>query len=874
MKKGSIYKKIQKQILFGTAAATLSLCIAAIVCIMVMRGSIITSGEGLGTSAADDSKIALESQMQSSLLRLAQNMAVISDEKLASTAGLVRMLSENATAVASNPGRYTPNIPGFPDPANAGIIVSQLRLPEDIDFDAVEDEIGLLGNLSDLLVSQMRFVNHVGSAYIGSERGVSISTDVHSDIKTNVFDPRIREWYIRAMEAGGLIWTDVFADNSGRGLSISCAMPFYDADGQMAGVAGAGMLLDVLDGIVLDTSFGETGYAFIVGQRGELIISDMVTIEGAVIHSPNLSDFLPDETAARIMGGHEGIERVSIDDTEYFIAYAPLGTLPWSLSVVMSVDEVIAPAIENERHILGMTSDTLRDLNRIILISVSVFAAAFVLTLFGNTVLARRMAANLAKPIMDLSRGAEIIGAGDLEHRLNVKTGDELEALGDTFNAMIANIKTITSEKERIGAELDVASGIQANMLPRIFPAFPERMEFDLFASMSPAKEVGGDFYDFFMVDPNTLAVVIADVSDKGVPAALFMVIAKAMIKSNAQSGKNPKEVFEIVNNLLCENNDAGMFVTAILGYLDIPSGKFSFVNAGHNPPLLRTNTGYDWLKKTPSLVLAGMEDMLYREYETTLRPGDELFLYTDGLTEAMNHEREMFGDARLLDCVNKHLALPLGEFGTSVKEEIDEFCSGADQTDDMTVLILRIMHVENAENEHAEDSQNALAQHAEHTTSSADELVIGASLENTDIVLDFLSERLGDCDLKIKNQIKIVADEIFSNIARYAYKETPGDATVRIFTGGAETVPASDEKADLNPQPDQDGGGHVITIEFEDSGVAYNPLLKEDPDITLSAEDRDVGGLGIFMVKKIMDLVEYRRLGDKNILTLTKKTR
>jgi len=278
-----------------------------------------------------------------------------------------------------------------------------------------------------------------------------------------------------------------------------------------------------------------------------------------------------------------------------------------------------------------------------------------------------------------------------------IKTNDEIETLSDSIEKMttdmityIENLTAVTAEKERIGAELNVATQIQADMLPCVFPAFPEYNEFDIYASMQPAKEVGGDFYDFFLIDKNTLAVVMADVSGKGVPAALFMVIAKTLIKNNAQSGKSPKEVFETVNNMLCENNDAGMFVTAFMGYLNIKSGNFVFVNAGHNPPLFKQNGKFDWLETKVGFVLAGMEDMPYTQSEITLSPNDELFLYTDGVTEADNNEKELFGDPRLLEIVNAMDTPPLDEMTVEIKKEIDKFADGAEQADDITMLALR----------------------------------------------------------------------------------------------------------------------------------------------------------------------------------------
>ena len=303
----------------------------------------------------------------------------------------------------------------------------------------------------------------------------------------------------------------------------------------------------------------------------------------------------------------------------------------------------------------------------------------------------------IGSPIKKLTTACAKIGGGDLDVSLSIHSGDEIEELSNTLTKMTMQLKQyiihlteITTEKERISAELNIATQIQTSMLPSVSSLSPQCSAFDIYAMMQPAKEVGGDFYDFFLVDNQTLAIVIADVSGKGIPSALFMVISKTLIKSNAQYGKTPKEVFETVNNMLCENNEADMFVTGFLGYLDIPSGNFTFVNAGHNPPLLRSEGYFDWLKMRSGFVLAGMKDMSYNQGEITLRPGDELFLYTDGITEAMNYEDELFGDIRLLEMVQNCHDLPLKGITESIMHEIDAFSKEVEQADDITMLALR----------------------------------------------------------------------------------------------------------------------------------------------------------------------------------------
>ena len=250
------------------------------------------------------------------------------------------------------------------------------------------------------------------------------------------------------------------------------------------------------------------------------------------------------------------------------------------------------------------------------------------------------------------------------------------------------------SRAHKTEAELSVASNIQRDMLPNIFPAFPERCEFDIYATMNPAKEVGGDFYDFFLVDCTHLAVVIADVSGKGVPAALFMVIAKTIIRNQAQSSGSPADIFYRANEQLCENNGEGLFVTAFLGIIDLKTGVMTYANAGHNPPLIGLADGhYEWLNVHPGFVLAGMEGTRYREFQITLSIGSSLFLYTDGVTEATNAALELYGETRLQNALNDEQAAGMspGQLLPYIKSQVDEFAKGVEQADDITMLALKL---------------------------------------------------------------------------------------------------------------------------------------------------------------------------------------
>ena len=397
---------------------------------------------------------------------------------------------------------------------------------------------------------------------------------------------------------------------------------------------------------------------------------------------------------------------------------------------------------------------------------------------------------------------------------------------------MVVDQKKTTEKTARIESELNLANDIQAHMLPTIFPPYPECEEVNLYASMIPAKEVGGDFYDFFMLDDHNIVFVVADVSGKGVPAALFMVIAKTLLKNEANMGTEPAEIFTKVNHMLCEGNENNMFVTAWLGILDTETGLLKYVNAGHNPPLIKLgNKNVEYLKSRPGFVLAGMDGVKYRQYELQMRPGDTLFLYTDGVTEAENVGKELFGNERLQAYLDQHMSEGVQDILHGLKEEIFRFADGEEQFDDITMLVLKYQKKKTPENmleKKFEAKENNLAE-----------------------VLQFVERELEEKELpmKLSMQVSVCVEEIFTNIARYAYSEKEEDVTLGISYSDDE-----------------------LTVRFVDHGMPFDPLIKKDPDVTLSAEERSIGGLGIFIVKKTMDDVHYEYKNGKNILTIRKK--
>lgn len=265
---------------------------------------------------------------------------------------------------------------------------------------------------------------------------------------------------------------------------------------------------------------------------------------------------------------------------------------------------------------------------------------------------------------------------------------DNVKSLADGVTSYMTNLKNVTAERERIGTELDLATKIQASMLPNIFPPFPERTEFDIYATMTPAKEVGGDFYDFFLIDSDHLGLVMADVSGKGIPAALFMMASKILVKNYAMTGSSPSKVLEQTNAQICRNNELEMFVTVWFGGLEISTGRLTAANAGHEYPIIKKANGdFELFKDKHGFVVGGMDGMRYKDYELTLEKGDVLFLYTDGVAEATNAANELFGTDRLLAVLNNSSTSDPKTLLENVKSAVDEFVGEAEQFDDLTML-------------------------------------------------------------------------------------------------------------------------------------------------------------------------------------------
>lgn len=678
----------------------------------------------------------------------------------------------------------------------------------------VQNELDKIGGIRQYIATREEYNpdnQDVLDIYIVTESGICM--DGSQTVYEGTYpELRTTDWYLKARESEKPYWADAFTGAATGIQKITCGVPFFDANGNFLGVAAVDLAINHIYDTALSIRSEQVKHALLLDNDHNIMIN------------PDGYD----------ISGLDSSESIVVKDGG-FVSFVTIPETDWTLCLVFQFD-LVQETTKNIGTIIADNNTKMdKVMNQTIRRSIVLFLMLILAGCFIIFFLSRKVANSLSAPINRLAQEVGTIGTGNLDYQIEkIDTGDEISLLADSFNEMtvklkiyVENLAAVTAEKERIGAELDVAKHIQASMLPCLFPAFPERSELDIYATMTPAKEVGGDFYDFFLADDDHLVMVMADVSGKGVPAALFMVITKTLLKNCGQTGRSPKAILEKVNNQLCENNDAELFVTVWLGILEISTGKLIAANAGHEYPVIkRDGKEYELLKDPHGFVLAGMEGSRYKEYELTLNSRDRLYLYTDGVAEATNAQNELYGTDRMLAALNLHRNANAEELLFYMKEDIDRFVGAAPQFDDITMLALEF----------------------QTKGISMKKMQLKPSLEYLGEVTDFVEQEMNDAQvpMKIIAQMNVAIDEIFSNIVHYS---NASDVTV-----GCQIK------------------DNIITLRFADNGISYDPTTHGDPDILLSAEERNRGGLGIYMVKKSMDSVDYEYRDNLNILVLTKK--
>ena len=552
---------------------------------------------------------------------------------------------------------------------------------------------------------------------------------------------------------------------------------------------------DEVNGLTKNRHVGESGYIIIVTQDFDVVSApnDFSFDEKDSVGEPE-----PDTTFRIKLSGKMSYCRYCMTEGYYIVSVLPEKEALQTRNVVLYVNTFM---------------------------EILVFAVLFGLIYL----LIKRVVVNRIKSI-NTSLGK--ITNGDLNEVVNVRTNAEFASLSDDINSTVDTLKRYIDEASaRIDKELEFAKEIQSSALPGTFPAFPKRKELDIYALMDPAKEVGGDFYDFYITDNDVLNFVIADVSGKGIPAAMFMMRAKTELKSLTEHDIPVGDVFTRGSEALCEGNDAMMFVTAWQGGIDLDNGHMNFANAGHNPPLVRHGNGkFEYLRTKAGFVLAGMEGVKYKTQSLDLEKGDIIFLYTDGVTEATNAAKELYGEERLINAINSREFTDMKELCEFIKKDVDTFVGDAPQFDDITMMAFAYIGKPPIPEIHFDE----------------------AGIDDIPAVTAFVESELEkiNCPQRAVIQLNVAIDEIYSNIVKYAYPGEKGPVTVSLL---------------IKDDP------RCIYVKFRDSGIPYNPLTKDDPDITLSADERTIGGLGIYMVKKTMDDVKYKYENGENILTVKK---
>ena len=452
-----------------------------------------------------------------------------------------------------------------------------------------------------------------------------------------------------------------------------------------------------------NSTFGKTGISFCLDGKGQVVLSSgRKTMLKGRFQGENLRESDEPslaEAARRMTAGESDVVKVMVDGQEYYLAFAPMQSVGWSFGALIGREEVMTPVQE----VIATVHEEMVDFyeileqsfkgvaGRVLLLGLLLLLAAF----FTSGALADR----LVRPIRALAEGVQEIAEGNLDKKLEIHTGNEVEELASCFNEMTEELKDnvqrlsqAAAKEERARTELEVAARIQAGLLPAPLKASALRGDFDLSAFMQPAKEVGGDLYDFYFLDEDLLAVTVADVSDKGVPAALFMVMAKTLLKDQVLLRRNEKDLARAVaeaNDALAQSNTTFMFVTAFIGILHLPTGRFIYVNAGHNPPLICRAGRAVYLPKAPNPMLGVRGGMSFVAEDLLLQPGDSLFLYTDGVTEAMDAGEDFFGEQRLQEVLSAKSGQGAGEQLEAVREVLASFVGEASQSDDITMLAL-----------------------------------------------------------------------------------------------------------------------------------------------------------------------------------------
>ncbi len=710
-KKTSIARVVADAILGLVIIALAVTASISIYAINKVQNSTQKSSYSFGQSSADKSKTALKENLENQLWYVLEDKTVYAGVILEGYMDDAFYLSNYIKNIYKDKKAFNPVEVSDPteDMAFKNSLYKILANKNISYTGSVKEEVEYLANIKDMFAPIKSTDPELLDLYIGTESGVLVSYDDHANIVLDAsegdkyYEFRESEWYKKGKETGKVGFTASYNDQFGRGIVITCYTPFYDEKGNFRGCIGVDILTSMIYKQLIEDNVSDRMDAYIITKDGNLLASkeflteDAYDVENKILSSSgflrSLTKHLNDENkAVYLVNGAEGYE----DD--YYIGVSQIAHTDWILCLEAPMSSYTQAATDIRNELSDITETIAQEFHYVIHDVIANCLILFAILLIFTTLAAGIETKRMVRPIQQLERDVLRFAKGEFSHRSSVGTDDEIGELADSFNSMAAslqqymdNIKKVTAEEERIATELSMARDIQQDLLPNEFPAFPDRKDFDVYATMQTAKEVGGDFYDFFLVDEDHLAIIIADVSDKGVPASLFMAITKTLIKAHAFVERYPKNVFEYVNKVLCENNRDDMFVTCWMGLFDLKTGVVDAVNAGHEYPAIKTPGGkFELFKDVHGMPLGSLNGIKYSKYEFVMEPGSAIYLYTDGVTEATNNVNDMYGTERMLAALNNTSDENPEKLLKAVKDDIKVFVAEAPQFDDITMLCIK----------------------------------------------------------------------------------------------------------------------------------------------------------------------------------------
>jgi sigma-B regulation protein RsbU (phosphoserine phosphatase) len=693
-----------KILLLFLGLSVLSLLVTGFISLYTITGVgnlAASSSTSLGSQVVNDSSAALRQAAEQNLFRVASDQAAVTDVIFSDTESEVDILAAQAASLQQEPPAgipapgYSPGDGGSTPPSGSPVVFipGTTVTPQ-------SEEYRSLSGMSHLLQAVKEADPDLESIYVATDSGVMWMYPAMRFTPPD-YDPRTRDWFKKAVQSGGEpVWSEPYVDAAGHGLMVTCSKSVPGRYGNW--VIGMDVTIDSVNANILDLIINGAGYPVLLDSSGTVISRPGLTANGTRWDEVFTQDQSFSRTnpalvalAANMTAGKSGVERVWFNNSELYVAYAPVPSLNWSFAVSMPAEEILAPVQKTGAKIVLETEKTNTRIGEQTDRVRTVFALLVCLLLIVVIFLSWTLAQIISRPVDALKDGALALGAGDLNYRVDLRTGDEFEDLADSFNTMAAdlrinldNLRRTTAEKERYTKELEIAKEIQDNFLPE---KTPDISGIGIAAATISAMEIGGDFYDFIPNGKNRWGIVMADVSGKGISAALFMALSRTLLHVSGMTGMDPSAAIRQANRWIYEDGRSSMFVTVFYGVLDPAGMHFSYVNAGHNPPLLVREDGVQELTESRGIALGVVPDVVVAATTQDLRHGDLLILYTDGVTEAFNDQYEAFGEVRLRKFAQENRTKPARAVLDGLVAEIRAFTGTAPQSDDITLVVVTV---------------------------------------------------------------------------------------------------------------------------------------------------------------------------------------